>query len=72
MAKFVRVRDQRTGHEYTVTAEKADLDKAVLTVLEEPAVDDRNRPLLPRTKPAPKSQPVIVTEPAKTTTKKEN
>lgn len=72
MTHFVRVRDQRTGHEYTVTAAKAELDKAVLTVLDEPAVNDRNRPLPARTKPAPKSHPVIVTEPAKTTTKKEN
>ena len=69
MPDLVRVRDQRTGHEYTVTAEAAKAGKEVLTVLAtEPAADDQGRHL----PPVYSTEQVLVTEPAKTTAKKES
>lgn len=45
--EWVRVRDERTGHHYTVTKAKADRDKA-LKVLEAPAVDINGHTLPPK------------------------
>ena len=71
MTDFVRVRDARTGHEYSVTAAALAVDPGHLTAIKEPAVDDKGRPLPAVTKPT-QQQPVTVAEPAKTTTKKES
>ena len=43
-ARFVRVRDQRTGHEYSVTAAKAKRDPQLHPIGGDP-VDDKGRPL---------------------------
>ena len=44
LARFVRVRDQRTGHEYSVTAAKAKRDDQLHPISGD-AVDDKGRPL---------------------------
>lgn len=67
-AQFIRVRDSRTGGEYSVTAAALAKDPGHLTELKEPAVDARGYALPPK---ATQPHPVTVTEPAKTTTKKE-
>ena len=46
--EWVRVRDERTGHHYTVTKTKAEGDKA-LKIIDAPAVDINGRPLPPKT-----------------------
>lgn len=58
MTDFVRVKDNRTGHHYTVSALHAEANKQHLTVLKDaPAVDINGRPLRPvpaiASKPAP-------------------
>ena len=45
--EWVRVRDERTGHHYTVTKAKAEGDKA-LKVLDVPAVDINGHTLPPK------------------------
>ena len=45
--EWVRVRDERTGHHYTVTKTKADRDKA-LKVLDAPAVDINGNVIPPK------------------------
>ena len=70
MPDFIRVRDSRTGHKYSVTAAALAKDPGHLTAVQEPATDGRGRPLPPATEPT-QPQPVTVTEPAKTATKKE-
>lgn len=69
--KFVRVRDSRTGGEYSVTAAALAKDPGHLTEIKEPAADARGYALPPKPA-APAPQPVTVTEPAKTATKKES
>lgn len=45
MTEYVRVRDTRTGHHYTVTARHAAANQQHLTVLkDDPAVDVNGRP----------------------------
>jgi len=68
-AKFIRVRDSRTGGEYSVTAAALAKDPGHLTELKEPAVDARGYALPPKAA-APAVHSVTVTEPAKTTTTK--
>ena len=45
--EWVRVRDERTGHHYTVTKAKADRDKA-LKAFDAPAVDINGNTLPPK------------------------
>lgn len=66
--RFVRVRDSRTGGEYSVSVAALAKDPGHLTEIKEPAVDARGYALPPK---ATQPQPATVTEPAKTTTKKE-
>ena len=47
MSDFVRVRDSRTGHEYTVTAAALAIDPGHLTRIKGDATDDQGRPLEP-------------------------
>lgn len=57
-ARWVRVRDERTGHEYTVSALQAEIEPA-LHVLEKPAVgpDGHLLPAKPRIPKAPTTKP---------------
>lgn len=56
MTEFVRVKDNRTGHHYTVSTLHAEANKQHLTVLKDaPAVDVNGRPL--RAVPAIASKP---------------
>lgn len=48
MTDFVRVKDNRTGHHYTVSALHAEMNKQHLAVLKDaPAVDVNGRPKRP-------------------------
>lgn len=66
---FVRVRDSRTGHEYTVTTAALAIDPGHLTKVKGDATDDQGRPLDP-TYHQDEPEIVAVAEPAKPATSK--
>ena len=55
MSHLVRVRDARTGHQYTTATEVVESDPSRYRVLDKPATDASGRPLAPKftTTPAP-------------------
>lgn len=67
MTDFVRVRDQRTGHEYSVTPKRAAKTKELEVLKGQKAVDDRGRPL-----PAVHAKPKATPKAAATTENKES
>ncbi|VXC08684.1 hypothetical protein [Aeromicrobium sp. 9AM] len=45
MTNFVRVRDNETGHEYSVAESRFDLEPDLFTKLDKPATDPTGEPL---------------------------
>ena len=68
---FVRVRDARTGHEYTVTADALAIDPGHLTKIKGDATDGQGRPL-PATYSQEEPVTVDIAEPKTPTKPKES
>lgn len=66
MTDYLRVKDNETGHEYTVASERYDATPGLFTKVDKPATDSANDPLPPkyRTTVAKKAAENRATEPA--------
>lgn len=50
MTDFTRVKDNETGHEYSVTSDRFDASPDLFTAVDKPATDSAGEPLPPKYK----------------------